>query len=85
MVVDLPAPLGPRSPKISPGSTRSDRLSRATISKSFFCFEPGPREPIMLNPATPAAIGGGDEYTLRKSFVRTPIAMLHLAIWPGYK
>jgi hypothetical protein len=39
----------------------------------------------MLNPATPAAIGGGDEYTLRKSFVRTPIAMLHLAIWPGYK
>ncbi|MNP26653.1 hypothetical protein D3C76_1195160 [compost metagenome] len=29
MVVDLPAPLGPRKPRTSPGATRKDRLSTA--------------------------------------------------------
>ncbi len=32
MVVDLPAPLGPRKPKISPG--RTSRLMRLTATKS---------------------------------------------------
>src|SRR5215831_21323166 len=35
MVVDLPAPFGPRNPVTSPGSTRNDRPSTATVSPYF--------------------------------------------------
>src|SRR5271156_6476562 len=35
MVVDLPAPLGPRNPKISPGATSMETLSTATKSPNF--------------------------------------------------
>lgn len=36
MVVDLPAPFGPRSPKDSPGATSKERPSTATWSPYFF-------------------------------------------------
>ena len=36
MVVDLPAPFGPRNPVTSPGSTRNDRPSTATVAPYFF-------------------------------------------------
>src|SRR5579864_6755319 len=36
MVVDFPAPFGPRNPKISPGATSSEILSTATKSPNFF-------------------------------------------------
>jgi hypothetical protein len=36
MVVDLPAPLGPRKPKTSPGGTVSDRSLTATVVRKCF-------------------------------------------------
>ncbi len=36
MVVDLPAPLGPRKPSTSPGSTEKLRSSTASMPSKFF-------------------------------------------------
>src|SRR5262249_27922316 len=86
--VDLPAPLGPSNPKISPGRISNETPSSAVISNflaAFFCFFLGP-----LNIAPVAAIGGGEVYTLRRSTVRIPIGIRALSLflcqfWPFLK
>ena len=71
-VVDLPAPFGPRRPKISPGTTSSESPSRAGIW-AFGCLPPLASARAIKPPAAP---NGGDElYTLRRSQVRTPTAI----------
>ncbi len=59
MVVDLPAPLGPSRPKISPGWISSEIPSSATTSNFFFSFAPLVRIGVKVNPAPRAAMGGG--------------------------
>src|SRR5579864_2773423 len=73
-VVDFPAPFGPKRPKISPGFTSRDRPFRALIC-ALGCLDlPLGRD---MNPA-PAAGGGGELYTLCRSSVRTPTAILFI-------
>src|SRR5579863_95257 len=72
-VVDLPAPLGPSKPKISPGAISRETPSSATIS-GLDCLDllrGGAKE----NPPAPAAIGGAEVYTFLKSRVRMPTAI----------
>src|SRR5690242_19047941 len=70
IVVDFPAPFGPSRQKISPGFTSSESPSRALIC-GFGCFDFSAGRAMM----PVAAIGGAELYTLRRSSVRTPIAM----------
>src|SRR3954466_7858408 len=82
MVVDLPAPLGPSRPYISPARISRERPSRATTSNFFFSFDPPVRTGVNEKPAPGRAIGGGVLYTLRRFSVRIPTAILqflHLA------
>src|ERR1700730_7722566 len=79
-VVDLPAPLGPRRQKISPGKTSREMPSRATIS-GLGCLPlalgfGGPKE----KPPVPAATGGAEVKTLRRSTVRMPATMLDVPL-----
>ncbi len=58
-VVDLPAPLGPSRPKISPAWISSEIPSSARISVfDFFFFFASPRIAIRKPPG--AAMGGGE-------------------------
>ena len=60
MVVDLPAPLGPSRPKISPARISSEMPSIATTSNFFFfSFGPPDRWRTKEKPAPRAAEGGG--------------------------
>src|SRR2546430_11903501 len=70
-VVDLPAPLGPRSPKISRGRTSRLRPSSAMVwcVDLVFAFGRGPAAP---NPRPAPATGGGDVKTLRSALARMP-------------
>ena len=52
IVVDFPAPLGPKSPNISPFSTLKDRLSTAFISLKPFDMFLTSNKLILLPPST---------------------------------
>src|SRR5579883_161713 len=73
-VVDLPAPLGPSSPKISPPATSSERPSSATTFGGFAPLGFFPKPPDSAAPRT--ASGGGELYTFRRLRVRIPTAIL---------
>src|SRR6202162_5593671 len=81
-VVDLPAPLGPRRPKISPGRTSRESPARATISIFSFLlfFSPAGAREKAKAPAIVAA-AGADVYTLRRSPVRIDSGIVSVLAW----